>query len=294
MGANRTEVVLQPEIWRPRAEAHRTAVDDLIGPYLQARRHGARHPVIDFLFTYYSSRPAHLRRWHPGHGVGLRDAREYRSLPGYTVDDAIVVADPTHLADMRPALRRTHAILTATAGRPVHLGCFGLHEWAMVYRTDRPRHNLPLRLGQAGTDTVVESMPLRCTHFDAFRFFTEAARPRNATTLRRDDQIATEQPGCLHASMDLYRACLRAAPHLPSDLLLEAFRLALDARELDMRASPYDLTGLGYSAVPVETASGRAEYTREQSVIAERGTLLRARVLEGYRSLLSLHESDDV
>ena len=28
----------------------------------------------DFLFTYYSQRPAALRRWHPGFGVVLEDA----------------------------------------------------------------------------------------------------------------------------------------------------------------------------------------------------------------------------
>ena len=32
---------------------------------------GTSHPVIDFLFTYYTLRPAQLARWHPGFGVGL-------------------------------------------------------------------------------------------------------------------------------------------------------------------------------------------------------------------------------
>ena len=34
-----------------------------------------KHPVHDFLFTYYSFRPAQLRRWSPGYGVVLADAR---------------------------------------------------------------------------------------------------------------------------------------------------------------------------------------------------------------------------
>ena len=33
-----------------------------------------KHPVHDFLFTYYSQRPAQLRRWHPGYGVALAGA----------------------------------------------------------------------------------------------------------------------------------------------------------------------------------------------------------------------------
>lgn len=211
-------------------------------------------------------------------------------MPGYSTVGDLTRADPDHLARHMPKLHRTHALLTATAGRTAHLGCFGLHEWAMVYRNERPRHDLPLRLGATGTDDVVESMPLRCTHFDAFRFFTDAARPRNATTLSRATQVRTEQPGCLHVTMDLYRACLLAAPHLPSDLTLAAFRLAFDARELDMRAGPYDLTRLGYSPIPIETAAGRAEYTRRQIAIAERGVVLRSTVLDAYAGLLGTAE----
>src|SRR5699024_8972646 len=44
----------------------------------------------------------------------------------------------------------------------------------------------------------------RCTHFDAFRFFTDPAAPLNQTRLTRDDQVRHEQPACLHAGMDVY------------------------------------------------------------------------------------------
>ena len=47
-----------------------------IEPYLERRRTGATHPVDDFLFSYYSFRPAQLRRWHPGYGIALADAHE--------------------------------------------------------------------------------------------------------------------------------------------------------------------------------------------------------------------------
>ena len=85
----------------------------------------------------------------------------------------------------RPLLEGMHRLLVATAGRPPQLGCFGMHEWAMVYRPAgrRPARDWPLRLGSGGTDEVVESHRIACSHFDAFRFFTEdgpAAQPRSS------------------------------------------------------------------------------------------------------------------
>ncbi|GAB90500.1 hypothetical protein GORHZ_104_00300 [Gordonia rhizosphera NBRC 16068] len=279
--------VLAASDWRTLRERHRARVDELVGPYLRARRRGVKHPVIDFLFTYYASRPAHVLRWHPGFGIVLADAEIYLDLRGYHRVDGGVSVDPDHLRSRAGALRTTEALLQATASRPARLGCFGLHEWAMVYRTDDTRHNVPLRLGAAGTDAVVDAMGLRCTHFDAFRFFTDAARPHNEVELTRDRQIDDEQPGCLHATMDLYRACFSLAPLIPSDLTLAAFELALRARELDMRASPYDLRALGYEPVPIETPSGRAEYVREQAAIAERGAVLRDTVARRCSELLA-------
>jgi hypothetical protein len=113
---------------------------------------------------------------------------------------------PAYLADRGELVAFVAGLLEATAGRPTQLGCFGLHEWAMVYRESQQqvRHReWPLRLGEAGTDAVVEAHGLRCTHYDAFRFFTPDALPRNAVRLTRELQIEWEQPGCLHATMDL-------------------------------------------------------------------------------------------
>ena len=139
----------------------------------------------------------------------------------------------------------------------------------MVYRSAEFRHGaVPLRLGSAGTDAVVESMPLRCSHFDAFRFFTAEAVPRNAERLTRESQLHREQPGCLHANMDLYKWALKLGPLVESDLLLDCLELAAAARELDMRASPYDLTDYGFAPIRVEQPAGRAEYARCQGEIA--------------------------
>ncbi len=284
-------IVLPETEWRARAAAHRARFDELAGPYLERRAAGESHPVIDFLFTYYGQKPGQLRRWHPGFGIGMAAAHEYHGSRGYHrvdgADGPVFTADPAFLARRRDTVAFVARLLRATAARPAQLSCFGLHEWAMVYRTDDIRHSrVPLRLGRAATDAVVESQSLRCTHFDAYRFFTPDAVGRNAAVLTREDQIAAEQPGCLHANMDLYKWGGKLVPLVGSDLLLDCFESACTARELDMRASPYDLSDYGYPPVPVETAAGRAEYVRAQAAIADRADGLRARLLEVCERLL--------
>jgi hypothetical protein len=278
--------VLAEDAWRARAAAHRARVGRWTDPHRERSRRGEPHPVLDFLFTYYSLRPRLLERWQPGPGVLLLGGAGFAGRPGYirdsTGDGDGVRLDPAALPQRWTTTARfVRALLTATAARPPRLGCFGLHEWAMVYRTGAPRHaTVPLRLGTAGTDEVVEALPVHCTHHDAFRFFTAAARPLNAVQPTRDDQLAREQPGCLHATMDLYKWAYKLAPAVPGELLADCFELAAEVRELDMRASPYDLTGYGYSPVPIETPAGRAAYARAQAGFATRAEPLRARLVE--------------
>ena len=57
--------------WRGCVQAHEERVESWVAPHLERRSIGLTHPVDDFLFTYYSYRPAALRRWHPGIGVAL-------------------------------------------------------------------------------------------------------------------------------------------------------------------------------------------------------------------------------
>ncbi|WP_067894515.1 3-methyladenine DNA glycosylase [Nocardia vaccinii] len=279
--------------WRARARVHRDRVDALVGPYLRHRSAGSKHPVIDFLFTYYGHKPAQLRRWHPGYGVALENAREYDGARGYRHQETASgagawAADAAYLLRRRDTIEFVADLLCATASRPARLSCFGLHEWAMVYRSREVRHQqVPLRLGHAGTDAVVESMSLRCTHFDAFRFFTPDAVPRNTDPLTRDGRVLREQPGCLHANMDLYKWAFKLVPLVESGLLLDCFELACSARELDMRASPYDLSEYGYEPIAIETPSGRADYVRRQSEIAEHADGLRARLITACRDLLA-------
>jgi hypothetical protein len=279
--------VLPEAEWRERAATHRRRVRRFTGPQRERKQRGEAHPVLDFLFTYYSYRPARLEEWHPGPGVVLLGGAEYLGRPGYVADAGGARLDPAALPRLAPTARFVRTLLTATAARPPRLSCFGLHEWAMVYRSPTPRHaGVPLRLGAAGTDAVVEALPVHCTHHDAFRFFTPAARPRNAVAPARDDQVEHEQPGCLHATMDLYKWAYKLAPATPADLVAECFELAADVRELDMRASPYDLTALGYPPVPIETAAGRAAYARAQAGFSLRAAPLRERLVDVCTALL--------
>ncbi|HVV22078.1 MAG TPA: 3-methyladenine DNA glycosylase, partial [Pseudonocardiaceae bacterium] len=75
---------------------------------------------------------------------------------------------------------------------------------------------------------------------------------------------------------------------VPSELLADCFALALRIRELDMRASPYDLSALGYPPVPIETTAGRAEYARAQAEFAEEAAPLRTALIDVCETLLRL------
>ena len=276
---------LTREDWLSREQAHQERADELTAAHRERSARSEKHPVWDFLFTYYSYKPAQLRRWHPGAGVELQDASERLSwrwyAPGST--DGAVVPDAgafgSEKAELATLIER---MLRRTASRPGQFGCFGLHEWAMVYRADEHRHAVPLRLGKADTDAVVESHDLRCTHFDAFRFFTPEAVPRNRTPLSRDDQPLFEQPGCLHAGMDLYKWATKLGPLIPGELLLDSFELARDIRLLDMEAAPYDLSAWDVAPVPIETPEGKAEYVRRQRGFADRGAALRTALLSAW------------
>ncbi|MFC3688265.1 3-methyladenine DNA glycosylase [Aquipuribacter hungaricus] len=275
-------LVLGPEGWRPLREAHEARAAGLSAAHRARREARQSHAVDDFLWTYYSLRPGRLARWHPGAGVALTGTDDVP--PGYretaTGSGTAVVADPAAFADRCPGvLEWVSAVLGGVASRPARHDCFGLHEWAMVYRADERRHALPLRLGPAGTDAVVESLPVRCSHIDAFRFFTEAAVPLNASVPTRAAQPDLDHAGCVHVTMDLLKWALKLGPLVPGDLLLDCFELARDARTLDMRASPYDVSGYGHEPVAVETPTGRQAYAAAQRDLAGRAAPLRQRLL---------------
>lgn len=272
--------VLPRAEWEPLAQAHADRADALTAGRRQRASRGERHAIEDFLYEYYPSRPSLLRRWHPGIGVLLENAPAHTERKFYRSDSQGTSVDVNAFWSARGAtVDYVAALLRATASRPALRGCFGLHEWAMVYRDPGTRHALPLRLGRNGTDEVVESHDLACTHIDAFRFFTPDAAPRNALQLTRADQMAREQPGCLHANMDLYKWASKLTPAIASHLTLDAFELAMEIRYVDMRASPYDVREWGLAPIAIETADGKNEYARRQAEFAARASVLRGQII---------------
>jgi hypothetical protein len=278
-----TMEVLAEHDWHARREMHETRVRRWIEPRLCRASRGERHPVEDFLFEYYAFRPSKLLRWHPGLGVILQgqSARHYLSHKGYSETAEGITVDVPGLSRQRmESIRWLWAMLRQTTGRPGAFGCFGLHEWAMIYRTDTVRHaEWPLRVSPGEIAHLVESLGPRCTHYDAFRFFTPAARPLNKYQPTRATTTALEQPGCLHANMDLYKWAFKLAPFSASELVADCFELARSVRALDMRASPYDFTALGYAPVRIERPEGRAEYEELQREFALRAAPLRKRLV---------------
>ena len=275
------------------ASAEREAYRAVVGPWAEDRlarqRTLTKHPVRDFLFEYYNFKPSQLLRWSPGLGVTLADTAaaatdwpaDFRDTPGGAT------LDPTRFSPHRHRyLRWATDYLRAVGDREPFYGCFGLHEWAMVYETPEVRHGrVPLRLGHAGTDAHVEATPLRCTHYDAYRFFTPPAVGRNRAALTREATEKHDQPGCVHVTMDLYKFAFKLAPFCASAVVADAFALACRARELDMRASPYDLRAYGLEPLTVETKAGREEYAQAQRELTATATGVRQRLLAEYAKL---------
>jgi hypothetical protein len=290
MGALRT---LPPDVWIRLARAHAERADELTAGHRARRATGTTHAIEDFLYDYYGTRPNVLRRWHPGSGVGLAPSVEgpapHAAWRWYGAGAGGVVSLDleAYLRDRGDSVRYIRDLLTATASRPVFAGCFGLHEWAMVYRQAEHRHPLPLRLGQRGADRVVEEHPIRCTHFDAYRFFTPGAEALNRVRPTRATQVDLDQPGCLHAAMDVHKWASKLGPAVPGALALDCFALAAEIRVLDMRASPYDLSSYGQPPVRIDTADGKAEYVARQREFAARAAALRARLIEVCEQILT-------
>jgi hypothetical protein len=284
---------LAEPVWRARRQAHERRIRRWTDPHQARQARGEKHPVEDFLFEYYRFRPSWLRRWHPGPDVVLlgEDAREFLRWPEYRETEGGIALDVAAFpAARRDSLVWLLGLLRATAERAPAFGCFGLHEWAMVYRQQpaEVRHSAwPLRFPPEEIARIVEAQPVRCTHFDAFRHFTAAALPLNRLQPTRATTDQFEQRGCLHANMDLYKWAFKLAPFTPADLLADCFEFARDIREVDMRASPYDLRALGCAPIAIETPEGRAEYESHQRAFAERGMPLRARLIALCERLLA-------
>ena len=276
--------------WTHRAAAHAAKVGPWADAFVDRRSRGTKHPVHDFLFTYYSFAPGRLKQWMPAVNEALEvnddTLASHPWLPGRwgQVENGVMSLN-TGLLDHRTRdLAKFVAELCARImGRAPRLRCFGLHEWAMVYRQtpEEVRHNAhALRMEPDDLAAFIESQSINCSHYDAYRFFTPGARPLNSLNPQLETRLDMEQGACLHANMDLYKWASKLWPWVGSDLVAETFLLALEGRDLDMRASPYDLAAMGYEPVRIETEEGRKQYQLEQQRLAERSIPVRERLRE--------------
>jgi hypothetical protein len=87
--------------------------------------------------------------------------------------------------------------------------------------------------------------------------------------------------------MDLYRFAHKIAPFISAEIIADTFILATQARTVDMRASPYDLTSYGLEPICIETSAGRAAYVALQYELYEQAIPLRIRLMNAYRELRS-------
>lgn len=275
-------ISLAEKEWRNQKHVHERRISDALNNYFVARERGHKEPILDFLFEYYRFRFSHLKRWSPGVGyrllgVGLEE--EWKA-PWSATEGGLCLSPHGFPSHRREGLEWVLNVQRHTQSARPFLGCNGLHEWAMVYKCDRPRHPyLPFRLTDSEINAVVESMPIRCSHYDAFRFFTPKARVFNAVQPSRAEFARHEQPACLHTNMDLYRWSNSFFPWVSSSLIWECFLLAWDIRKVDMRASPYDLRAFGYPPICIERREEQAEYRRQQTQFMQRGFALRERLI---------------
>ncbi|MGC6425878.1 MAG: 3-methyladenine DNA glycosylase [Akkermansiaceae bacterium] len=284
-------VILSAAKWRALADEHRKSIEKITVPMRERKSRQEKHPVFDFLHTYYSYPLGRLERWHPGLGITLEEAPEdLFPKKYYRHKNRAAAISRSLLSDKeRQRLAWILQLLKFTQTRPPHLACHGLHEWAMVYSGADIRHrgSAPLRLSQKEIDTLVSSRPISCSHFDAFRFYAPDAVQFNRlspTLLTREEN---EQPGCIHANMDLYKWAYKSSPWISSDLLRETLFFAIEAREIDMRAAPYDLATWGYSPIKVETSEGRREYESVQHKLYLKGLKIRQKLIDALTPILA-------
>jgi hypothetical protein len=233
--------------------------------------------VWDFMFTYYNFSPGKLMTWT----APLRELTHHSSL--VTTDTANASQYPALTDRVRREAKWIAQLCANMLARPARFTCHGLHEWAMVYKqtAEEVRHSgFELRMSPEDLAAFVQSQTVCCTHHDAFRFYTPEARSLNTMQPSFETRLEMEQSGCLHANMDLYKWAYKLWPWIGSDLVADAFEVALEGRAMDMRASPYDLAALGFEPIPIETEQGRAEYRSEQRRIAALAEPVRRRLYE--------------
>jgi hypothetical protein len=271
-------------------------VNSLVNSFVYRRARGECNPIYDFLFSYYNYSPSKLESYHPGFGR-VCSFLTYDQIPPYFLSSPYEINSVLQATVSISQLRSKHlkqlywvqALSDSILERSPRFTCFGLHEWAMLYRTTEIRHDYPLRLSVEKINQVVENMPIACSHFDAFRFFSPTAKSFNILQPNAETRLTFEQGGCIHANMDLYKWAYKLSPWVPSDLVQRCFLLAVYAREIDMRASPYDFSSLGFTPICIETVDGQQEYQTLQQELAINAKLLRIELLKEIQLILDAY-----
>lgn len=271
--------------WTLRAQKHKDLMLPYTDGFVKRRSMGVKEPVLDFLFVYYTFSPLKLKQWVPSFEESLEFSENLREEYAWFIDywfsiqnNCVELKLERIQANTKGLIEFTEQMCGNVLKQAPRFGCFGLHEWAMVYKLspEELRHNQQkLRLNPNHLAQFVESQTLCCTHYDAFRFFTKEARPFNLLSPTLETRLEMEQAGCLHANMDLYKWAGKLWPFIGSDFIAKTFFLALKGRELDMRASPYDLKAEGYDPICIETEEGRKIYQKAQQELSLESNLLR-------------------
>jgi hypothetical protein len=102
--------MLRHDEWRAREAAHQLRADALTAAHRARKQRGERHPVEDFLWTYYSVKPGELRRWHPGaaavlEGGARRPLERHAHGGGRTTDERTTGGRDAQLGRRAPGRR---------------------------------------------------------------------------------------------------------------------------------------------------------------------------------------------
>ncbi len=286
--------VLDEPTWLAMAQVCRDRHAERLAKQTERRSHGRPDPSVDFLFEYYKLRPSRFLRYSPGFGVMLQGsaAHSFLSDARYAQCEQGIYLRPEALPrHRREGLTWIRHLLQKTLDRPAHFRCHGLHEWALVHGSELRHPGFELRVSRDAIASHLEGAGFNCTHYEACRFFAPEALKLNTLQPSAEGMPDTEQPGCLHTNMDLYRWAEKLSPWVPTPLLGETLDLAWQARIIDSRAGPYDLRPVGLQPIPVETEEGRQEFVAAQQHILAIATPLRRALITEYERVL--HWMDD-
>ena len=263
--------VLEEADWTVRAQAHRARVEGVHRTASPPRDAWRAPPGVGL--------PVHLLQPAGAPAAGLASRLRHRA--GRRVGPPLPAGPATSPAPTGHGRRRSPG---GAAGHRAVRGRAAARDRravpaARLLRPTRVGHGLPRRrrpppgAAAAGAGRQRRGGGVDAVALQPFRrlpLLHRGGRARNQGRPTRATQPDTEQPGCLHANMDLYRWCYKLGPLVDSELLVACLELAAAARELDMRASPYDLRRFGFDPIRIEEPSGRAEYVRCQGEIAAR------------------------